>query len=59
MKLLALTGHMAMANSHVTCACARQMYFTGCTENLLDAWEIYWMHGKIYWMHGKIYWMHG
>ena len=33
-------GHMAMANSHVICACARQIYFTGCTENLLDARKI-------------------
>ena len=29
-----------MANSHVICACARQIYFIGCTENLLDAQKI-------------------
>ena len=25
---------------HVICACARQIYFTGCTEILLDAQKI-------------------
>ena len=42
MKLL---DTMAMANSHVICACARQIF--------------YWMHGKFTGMHGKFTGLHG